>query len=174
MPCLGAASNSEKPGVFAICDRQGARPDDARDLHAGFADNVGGGLAQVFLVQGLAHVVRGVLIAFAIDGGAWFGPVAGPAAPVCCCAVFDPLELPDVIQGHLCRSGTPLFSLLAPTGASARLLHAERSLRLMQPLSAGLMQPPPQPQSQPDGAQDVNHGQRRSSLSRRSAAGAAF
>jgi putative MATE family efflux protein len=40
----------------------------------------GGGLAQVFMVQGLALVVYGVLIAYAIAGGAWFGPVGWPCS----------------------------------------------------------------------------------------------
>ncbi|MDB5931325.1 MAG: efflux family protein, partial [Polaromonas sp.] len=38
----------------------------------------GGGLAQVFLAQGLALVVYGVVIASAIAGGAWFGRVGWP------------------------------------------------------------------------------------------------
>ncbi|MDB5938989.1 MAG: efflux family protein [Polaromonas sp.] len=37
-----------------------------------------GGLAQVFLAQGLALVVYGVVIASAIAGGAWFGRVGWP------------------------------------------------------------------------------------------------
>lgn len=38
----------------------------------------GGGLAQVFVAQGLALVVYGVMIAAAIAGGAWFGRVGWP------------------------------------------------------------------------------------------------
>ncbi len=38
----------------------------------------GGGLAQVFMAQGLALVVYGVVIAGAIAGGAWFGRVGWP------------------------------------------------------------------------------------------------
>lgn len=38
----------------------------------------GGGLAQVFLSQGVALVVYGVLIASAIAGGAWFGRLGWP------------------------------------------------------------------------------------------------
>lgn len=40
----------------------------------------GGGLAQVFLAQGLALVVYGVVIASAIAGGAWFGRVGWPCS----------------------------------------------------------------------------------------------
>lgn len=40
----------------------------------------GGGLAQVFLVQGVALVVYGVLTAAAIAGGAWFGRVGWPCS----------------------------------------------------------------------------------------------
>ncbi len=38
----------------------------------------GGGLAQVFMAQGFALVVYGVVIAAAIAGGAWFGRVGWP------------------------------------------------------------------------------------------------
>jgi putative MATE family efflux protein len=38
----------------------------------------GGGLAQVFMAQGVALVVYGVVIAAAIAGGAWFGRVGWP------------------------------------------------------------------------------------------------
>ena len=38
----------------------------------------GGGLAQVFLAQGVALVFYGVVIAAAIAGGAWFGRVGWP------------------------------------------------------------------------------------------------
>ena len=40
----------------------------------------GGGLAQVFLSQGVALVVYGVLIASAIAGGAWFGRLGWPCS----------------------------------------------------------------------------------------------
>jgi hypothetical protein len=40
----------------------------------------GGGLAQVFLVQGAALVVYGVVSASAIAGGAWFGRVGWPCS----------------------------------------------------------------------------------------------
>jgi putative MATE family efflux protein len=40
----------------------------------------GGGLAQVFAVQGAALVVYGVVIAAAIAGGAWFGRVGWPCS----------------------------------------------------------------------------------------------
>ena len=40
----------------------------------------GGGLAQVFAVQGAALVVYGVVIAAAIAGGAWFGRVGWPSS----------------------------------------------------------------------------------------------
>lgn len=38
----------------------------------------GGGLAQMFMVQGAALLVYGVVIAAAIAGGAWFGRVGWP------------------------------------------------------------------------------------------------
>ncbi|MGH6638365.1 MAG: MATE family efflux transporter, partial [Polaromonas sp.] len=41
----------------------------------------GGGLAQVFMAQGAALVVYGVVIAAAIAGGAWFGRVGWPCRP---------------------------------------------------------------------------------------------
>ena len=41
----------------------------------------GGGLAQVFAMQGVALVVYGVVIAAAIAGGAWFGRVGWPCRP---------------------------------------------------------------------------------------------
>jgi len=41
----------------------------------------GGGLAQVFLAQGLALVIYGLVIGSAIAGGAWFGPVGWPRGP---------------------------------------------------------------------------------------------
>ncbi|MGH8849243.1 MAG: MATE family efflux transporter, partial [Polaromonas sp.] len=41
----------------------------------------GGGLAQVFMAQGAALVVYGVVIAAAIAGGAWFGRVGWPCSP---------------------------------------------------------------------------------------------
>lgn len=40
--------------------------------------NAGGTLTQVFLVQGLAMLLYGLVNAAAIAGGAWFGPVAWP------------------------------------------------------------------------------------------------
>lgn len=40
----------------------------------------GGGLAHVFMAQGLALVVYGVVIASAIAGGAWFGRVGWPCS----------------------------------------------------------------------------------------------
>ncbi|MCZ8284256.1 MAG: MATE family efflux transporter, partial [Bacteroidia bacterium] len=40
----------------------------------------GGGLAHVFVVQGAALVVYGVVIAAAIAGGAWFGRVGWPCS----------------------------------------------------------------------------------------------
>ena len=41
----------------------------------------GGGLAQVFAMQGAALVVYGVVISAAIAGGAWFGRVGWPCSP---------------------------------------------------------------------------------------------
>ena len=41
----------------------------------------GGGLAQVFMVQGAALMVYGIVIAAAIAGGAWFGRVGWPCRP---------------------------------------------------------------------------------------------
>ena len=38
----------------------------------------GGSLSQVFLAQGVALVVYGLINAFAVAGGAWFGPVGWP------------------------------------------------------------------------------------------------
>lgn len=40
----------------------------------------GGGLAQVFAIQGVALLVYGVVIAAAIAGGAWFGRVSWPCS----------------------------------------------------------------------------------------------
>jgi len=40
----------------------------------------GGGLAQVFMAQGAALAVYGVVIAAAIAGGAWFGRVGWPCS----------------------------------------------------------------------------------------------
>ena len=40
----------------------------------------GGGLVQVFVAQGTALVVYGVVIAAAIAGGAWFGRVGWPCS----------------------------------------------------------------------------------------------
>jgi hypothetical protein len=38
----------------------------------------GGGLTQVFIAQGAALVIYGLVNASAIAGGAWFGPVGRP------------------------------------------------------------------------------------------------
>ncbi len=38
----------------------------------------GGGLTQVFIAQGVALVIYGAINAFAVAGGAWFGPVGWP------------------------------------------------------------------------------------------------
>ena len=38
----------------------------------------GGGLTQVFVAQGVALVIYGVVNVVAVMGGAWFGPVAWP------------------------------------------------------------------------------------------------
>ena len=51
----------------------------------------GGGLTQVFAVQGAALVVYGAVIAAAIAGGAWFGRVGWPCRPSVLLARIKPV-----------------------------------------------------------------------------------
>ena len=48
----------------------------------GLALRWGGSLVDVFLVQGAALAVYGIVIALAIAGGAWFGRVSWPCTTI--------------------------------------------------------------------------------------------
>jgi putative MATE family efflux protein len=70
---------------------------------------LGGGLTQVFVAQGAALLIYGLVNAVTLAGGAWFGPVGWPRSPAILLRRVQPTR-----RTPRCESGNPMLGKECP------------------------------------------------------------